>query len=130
MVAAYQQRGVLPAPAPDLVDGLALYGPVQGTTLPQALALFLASGKPGRAYIALQAHLPPTPATTAALQDLRLQLLAHTGLATTLGFGPRFLHSTGQLHKGDAGHGLFIQLTADSAAVSYTHLTLPTKRIV
>ena len=115
MVAAYQQRGALPDPDPDLVDGLALYGPVQDTTLPQALARFLASGEQGRAYIALQAHLPPTPATTAALQDLRLQLLAHTGLATTLGFGPRFLHSTGQLHKGDAGRGLFIQLTADSA---------------
>ena len=114
MVAAYQQRGALPAPAPDLVDGLALYGPVQGTTLPQALERFLASGERG-AYIALQAHLPPTPETTAALQDLRHQLLTHTGLATTLGFGPRFLHSTGQLHKGDAGRGLFIQLTADSA---------------
>ena len=114
MVAAYQQRGALPTPTPDLVDGLALYGPVQAT-LPQALARFLASGESGRAYIALQAHLPPTPATIDALQDLRLQLLAHTGLATTLGFGPRFLHSTGQLHKGDAGRGLFIQLTADSA---------------
>ena len=114
MVAAYQQRGALPAPAPDLVDGLALYGPVQGTTLPQALERFLASGGQG-AYIALQAHLPPTPETTAALQGLRHQLLTHTGLATTLGFGPRFLHSTGQLHKGDAGRGLFIQLTADSA---------------
>jgi hypothetical protein len=34
-------------------------------------------------------------------------------LATTVGYGPRFLHSTGQLHKGDAGRGLFIQLTAD-----------------
>lgn len=113
MVAAYQRRGALPEPAPDLVDGLALYGPVQGTTLPQALAHFL--GAPKREYIALQAHLPPTPATTTALQDLRGQLLAHTGLATTLGFGPRFLHSTGQLHKGDAGRGLFIQLTADSA---------------
>lgn len=111
MVAAYQQRGALPAPAPDLVDGLALYGPVQGTTLPEALTHFLAHGE----YIALQAHLPPTPATTAALQDMRRQLLAHTGLATTLGFGPRFLHSTGQLHKGDAGRGLFMQLTADAA---------------
>ncbi len=112
MVAAYQLRGALPAPAPDLVDGLALYGPVQGTTLPEALTHFLAYGE----YIALQAHLPPTPETTAALQDVRRQLLARTGLATTLGFGPRYLHSTGQLHKGDAGRGLFIQLTADSVA--------------
>lgn len=111
MVAAYQQRGALPAPAPDLVDGLALYGPVQGTTLSEALTHFLAHGE----YIALQAHLPPTPATTAALQDVRRQILVRTGLATTLGFGPRFLHSTGQLHKGDAGRGLFIQLTADAA---------------
>lgn len=111
MIAAYQLCGALPAPAPDLVDGLALYGPVQGTTLPEALTHFLAHGE----YIALQAHLPPTSATTAALQDVRRQLLAHTGLATTLGFGPRFLHSTGQLHKGDAGRGLFMQLTADAA---------------
>ncbi len=115
MVAAYQQGGSLPVSAPDLVDGLALYGAVEGTTLPQALARFLASGQAGRAYIALQAHLPSTPATTAALQALRRQLLVRTGLATTLGFGPRFLHSTGQLHKGDAGRGLFIQLTADAA---------------
>ena len=114
MVAAYQQRGALPSPAPDLVDGLSLYGPVQGTTLAQTLEHFLASGERG-SYIALQAHLSPTPEITNALQDLRHQLLAHTGLATTLGFGPRFLHSTGQLHKGDAGRGLFIQLTADSA---------------
>lgn len=112
MVAAYQQCGALPTPAPDLVDGLALYGSVQGTTLPEALTHFLAGGE----YIALQAHLPPTPATTAALQDVRHQLLVRTGLATTLGFGPRYLHSTGQLHKGDAGRGLFIQLTADSVA--------------
>ena len=111
---AYQQRGALPAPAPDLVDGLALYGPVQGETLPKALTHFLVRGAREGAYIALQAHLPPTPATTAALQDMRRQLLARTGLATTLGFGPRYLHSTGQLHKGDAGRGLFIQLTADS----------------
>jgi glucose-6-phosphate isomerase/transaldolase/glucose-6-phosphate isomerase len=36
-------------------------------------------------------------------------------LATTIGYGPRFLHSTGQLHKGDAGNGLFIQLTDDTS---------------
>ena len=113
MVSAYQQCGALPAPAPDLVDGLALYGPVQGTTLPEALTHFLCAAREG-AYIALQAHLPPIPPPTAALQDVRRQLLARTGLATTLGFGPRYLHSTGQLHKGDAGRGLFMQLTADS----------------
>jgi hypothetical protein len=49
----------------------------------------------------------------AALNSLRLRLRQNTRLATTLGYGPRFLHSTGQLHKGDAGNGNFIQITAD-----------------
>jgi hypothetical protein len=35
-------------------------------------------------------------------------------MATTMGYGPRFLHSTGQLHKGDGGQGMFVQVTADS----------------
>jgi hypothetical protein len=45
---------------------------------------------------------------------LRDGLRSRTHLATTAGYGPRFLHSTGQLHKGDAGRGLFLQFTADS----------------
>ena len=49
-----------------------------------------------------------------SLLALRETIRARTTLATTTGYGPRFLHSTGQLHKGDAGRGLFIQLTADS----------------
>ena len=48
------------------------------------------------------------------MQDLRTRLRARTRLAVTCSYGPRFLHSTGQLHKGDGGKGLFIQLTADS----------------
>jgi transaldolase/glucose-6-phosphate isomerase len=47
------------------------------------------------------------------LLELRTCLCDLTGLAVTSGYGPRFLHSTGQLHKGDAGKGLFIQITAD-----------------
>jgi hypothetical protein len=67
---------------------------------------------PGR-YIALQAFVPPTPETDAALLALRTQLQAKYRLATTVGYGPRFLHSTGQLHKGDAGKGLFVQFTSE-----------------
>jgi len=48
------------------------------------------------------------------LQKIRRIVLKETNQATTLGFGPRFLHSTGQLHKGGPDHGLFIQITADS----------------
>jgi hypothetical protein len=66
-------------------------------------------------YIALQAYVPPTAETDAALLALRTKLRDRYRLATTVGYGPRFLHSTGQLHKGDAGNGLFVQLTADDA---------------
>ena len=48
----------------------------------------------------------------AALAELRLALLNRYRLANTLGYGPRFLHSTGQLHKGGANNGLFVQLTS------------------
>jgi len=44
---------------------------------------------------------------------LRETIFTKYGLAVTIGYGPRYLHSTGQLHKGDSGNGLFIQLTAD-----------------
>lgn len=61
-------------------------------------------------YIALQAYLPPTQEIIQALQTLRHALLKHTQLATTLGFGPRFLHSTGQLHKGGPNTVLALQI--------------------
>ncbi len=80
----------------------------------KALDEWLASAKPGD-YVALQAYLAPTPETTAALQEIRLTLRNRLRLATTLGYGPRFLHSTGQLHKGGPNTGLFLQLTDDPA---------------
>ncbi len=87
----------------------------------RALTVFLSqarAGDPstgsGRSYIALQAYVQPTPETDAALATLRLRLRDQYRLATTVGYGPRFLHSTGQLHKGDAGNGLFIQFTSDA----------------
>jgi hypothetical protein len=121
MVAAYEETKRLPSETPKLsIPGITVYGDLQASSLKEALNAFLQqdiAGAPSpyskRSYIALQAFLPPTAATTAALQQLRLGLRDVTGLATTFGFGPRFLHSTGQLHKGDTGHGLFIQFTAD-----------------
>ncbi len=61
-------------------------------------------------YVAIQAYLSPTEETTESLKKLRLGRLKKLGIATTVGFGPRFLHSTGQLHKGGANNGLFLQL--------------------
>ncbi len=75
------------------------------------LAAFLERAEP-RGYIALQAYLHPRPETTSALRHLQTAISIHTGLACTVGYGPRFLHSTGQLHKGDAGKGLFIQFVS------------------
>ncbi len=61
-------------------------------------------------YLGIQAYLAPNPSTTEALQSIRHALLKKTHLTTTLGYGPRFLHSTGQLHKGGPSSGLFLQL--------------------
>ena len=117
MVDAYRAGGALPAPAPTAAaGGLTLYGDggPEAADLPGALTAFLqpAAGADG-GYVALHAYLPPTAATDAALLRLRRRILERCGIAVTCGYGPRFLHSTGQLHKGDAGAGSFIQLTAD-----------------
>jgi glucose-6-phosphate isomerase/transaldolase/glucose-6-phosphate isomerase len=114
MVQAYQEEGRLPELEPTLREGgLTVYGDAPAASLGEALQKFLSRGQRNRSYIALQAYLHSAPQIDAALQKLRRRLLERTGLATTLGFGPRFLHSTGQLHKGDGGNGLFIQFIAD-----------------
>jgi transaldolase/glucose-6-phosphate isomerase len=64
-------------------------------------------------YIAINAYRPRNQHNIDELTMLRKSLLEQFHLATTLGFGPRFLHSTGQLHKGGADNGVFIQITAD-----------------
>ena len=86
-------------PIVDSSDGEALQG---------AMAEWLEEAAPGD-YIALQAFLPPAEEVLATIAVLRESLSA-TGLATTLGFGPRFLHSTGQLHKGGRAGVFCLQL--------------------
>jgi len=101
MVAEYRKTGVLPVSEAVSPDHAGLDG-------------FLAGARPGD-YIALQAYIQPTGETFDALQTLRTRLRDASRLATTVGYGPRFLHSTGQLHKGDGGRGRFIQITDDPA---------------
>jgi hypothetical protein len=99
MVAEYTEKGALP----------------KGESKPltaEALNRFLSQAGHGD-YVALQAYVQPTAETDAALLALRTRLRNQFKLATTVGYGPRFLHSTGQLHKGDGGNGLFVQFTAD-----------------
>ncbi|HEV8265573.1 MAG TPA: hypothetical protein VGQ06_11520 [Gemmatimonadales bacterium] len=66
-------------------------------------------------YLAILAYLPPVPDVTTRLQGLRTAWGRALRCATTLGFGPRYLHSTGQLHKGGPNTGLFLVITADDA---------------
>ena len=96
-----------------------------GTGLEQSLQAFLALAQAGKNYIAINAYLPRNPATAAALTEMRLAIRARTGCATTVGFGPRFLHSTGQFHKGGPDSGLFLQITADPL----TDLEIPTEKM-
>ena len=116
MMSAYMESGSLPAPQPSLeADGVKIYlGAPNGDAPPgspvEALAAFVRQAEVGD-YISIQAYLQPCPTVSRLLRTMQRYLRDRTKLAVTLGFGPRFLHSTGQLHKGDRGNGLFIQLT-------------------
>jgi len=103
-IAEYQKNGTLTETALVSLDEAS-----------DELEPFLARAKTGD-YISINAYLPRNAETTAALTELRLALRAKTGCATTLGFGPRFQHSTGQLHKGGADNGLFLQIVADASS--------------
>jgi transaldolase / glucose-6-phosphate isomerase len=81
-------------------------------TLVGELARHLARRRPN-AYLAIQAFIAPTPERDEAIARIRTLLRDRTGRATTAGYGPRFLHSTGQLHKGGPPTGWFLQLTSD-----------------
>ncbi|MCE2421885.1 MAG: hypothetical protein J4G03_00985 [Gemmatimonadetes bacterium] len=80
----------------------------------RALSEFMALVEPGD-YVAIQAFLPGGDDESEALQQLRTAVTGATGAATTLGYGPRFLHSTGQLHKGGANNGVFLQIVDDAS---------------
>ncbi len=72
----------------------------------------LAKAGPGK-YLAVQAYLQPTADTDKALEEMRRFVMHRHKIATTSGYGPRYLHSTGQLHKGGPDKGMFLQLTQD-----------------
>ncbi len=114
MIKEYQQNGKLPELSPTLENkGIKVYGDVKSKLIDEVLSSFLSDCKSGKNYAAIQAYLNPTKEITESLQKLRTKIQKKYRIATTLGFGPRFLHSTGQLHKGDAGNGYFIQLISD-----------------
>ncbi len=79
------------------------------TAMSAALDAWLGAARAGD-YVGIHAYLAPSPETSAALGRIRGVLLDRLRVATTFGYGPRFLHSTGQLHKGGPNTGLFLQL--------------------
>jgi glucose-6-phosphate isomerase len=101
-------------------DGLTLIGDAAmrltagDGSVPGELARHLARRKPN-AYLCLQAFIAPSPGRDESIARIRRLLRDGTGRATTAGYGPRFLHSTGQLHKGGTPTGWFLQLTSDHA---------------
>lgn len=116
LLAEFKDKGKLPElPATVESDGLRLYGRNPARNLKSAdryLADFLAQARPSD-YVALMAYIEHNDANASQLGSIRTRLRDATRLATTLGYGPRFLHSTGQLHKGGANNGIFIQITAE-----------------
>ncbi len=84
------------------------------TTVLDVLSVHLATIKPGD-YVAFLDYVEETTNTEKELQAIRLLIRDRFKCATTTGYGPRFLHSTGQLHKGGPDTGVFIQLTANDA---------------
>jgi len=112
----YSHEGKLPQQTPLASDGqLSIYGgePNAQTSISVSEALRRHCGKiKAGDYVALLAYVEETREIENALQAIRQSLRDATGCATTIGYGPRFLHSTGQLHKGGPDSGVFIQLTA------------------
>lgn len=77
-----------------------------------SLPVLLTQAKPGD-YLAIMAYIQQNREVEGLLTELRRRVGERLSIATTVGYGPRFLHSTGQLHKGGPATGLYLQLTAD-----------------
>ena len=119
MINAYQKSGKLEDGEPIWENDQAIvYGfrneEVLKETDLESLLLAYARSVPEKGYVVLSGFIPRLEENFEFLQTLRGRILNAVNKATTLGFGPRFLHSTGQLHKGGLGGGLFIHFTKDA----------------
>jgi len=109
-VLAGPARSAVSSQPPSAEDGLRVVGPGPPERPADSLARFIGGAREGD-YIAVLAFLPKNGETEGLLAGLADRLRLKTRLPVTLGFGPRYLHSTGQLHKGDGNKGLFLMLT-------------------
>jgi transaldolase/glucose-6-phosphate isomerase len=122
---AFEKEGALPAEAPILYqDGIKLFtDPVNAKaitkgshpTLGGIIRAHIDRIQAGD-YFGVLAYIPMFPEYEEKLQEIRKQITNHKHVATVMGFGPRFLHSTGQAYKGGPNSGVFLQITCDEAA--------------
>ncbi|HUS80310.1 MAG TPA: transaldolase, partial [Armatimonadota bacterium] len=115
VLAEFAKAGSLPQSPPDATgEGLSAWAMPQGIagarSVADAVSRLLGQVQTGD-YFALMAYLPRSAATDDMLGQMRARVRDALGVATTLGYGPRFLHSTGQLHKGGPNTGVFLQIT-------------------
>jgi len=116
VLAEYAQTGQLPEPAPDVVEeSLRFYGAAGADSAAEALSQLFGQARAGD-YVAIMAYLPRSGHTEQVLEAIRAQIRNALRVPATLGYGPRFLHSTGQLHKGGPNTGLLIQLVAEDGS--------------
>jgi len=119
LLEAYRAKGALPQPMPLVSEpGIAASADPAAlgdtpVTVEGAVGQLLSTVRGGRDYVAILAYVPMDPDVEDRLQRIRRRIGRATAAATTLGFGPRFLHSTGQLHKGGPDTGVCLQITAE-----------------
>jgi glucose-6-phosphate isomerase len=110
----YKKNGKLPESTPVYhKDNISVFGTTKGMAVGDFIPNFLSSIKHDD-YLAILAFIPPSPAVDQILREWADRLFRQYWVAVTVGYGPRFLHSTGQLHKGGRNNGYFVQLTCDT----------------
>lgn len=115
LTSAFEATGTMPSEAPAFEeDGIKVFEQTAGPTLADSLRAHLSSIKEND-YFALLAYIEMSPEHEAALTAMRRRVRDAKRVATCLGFGPRFLHSTGQAYKGGPNTGVFLQITAEDA---------------
>ncbi len=119
LLATYEKEGKLPQVWPLVSDGISLYGDGEALaragsegTLESALHAFFSTVRAGD-YVSILAYMPTTGEHEELFQDTRVSIRDTLRVATTFGYGPRYLHSTGQLHKGGPNKGAYIQVTCE-----------------
>ena len=126
LTSAYEQTGSLPREQPFAeIEGISVFADyayattlrsrIAKETLSSLLRVHFAHLKPGD-YAGLLAYIPQDKASAEALQRIRLAIRSTYKVATVVGFGPRFLHSTGQAYKGGPNSGVFLQITCEDAS--------------